>query len=491
MASLWAGHDNQQQYGDDPAGQPKQPLHETFLQRQQRLGKMPNTANRTMYPQASNLAQADGAPSAPQTFAGQPAAAQPQAAPQQPQIGAPVATQPTQTTATRYGGYSADPNQAFAAANARYKAKHGVDIPQAYVQQLATYAGFTDGQVTPDQFDKAMWAVENFDPKTGSLPEYQAPGAGAQATPGQAGPQQPNPAGFTPTPGWGVQTPPAYQPDTANLPEFQSTQFTQFQAPDQSGTTGNMQGLLDQILLNPETLGATQTNQMKSQAKETALSQAEQLRAMAGSDLASRGFAGGGMDAAAGRAINSNLINDLITSGREVDLQAAATNRADQLNALGAGDSFLNSQLQRATQGYGATLAGQEAQAGDRRAGSEFGLERWQAGEEASRAANDSEFRNAQLQYDQMSDDRKQRLSEFLGVEAANLDRDQFAEMQSQFKTATGLDLLKFLESTRQFDKSLGESGRQFNAQTGLQTAQLQQQGNQSMMDWLARAYGV
>lgn len=501
MPSLWAGLDNEQQYGDDPTQQTppqqKQQLHETFLQRQARLGKMPNSANRTMYPQASNLKQAQVAGDQPRTADYQPQVGPPAPAPQAPPPPAP-------TTATRYAGYSKDPNQAFASLNAKYKAKHGQDIPQAYVQQLASYAGFTGGEINPDQWDKAAWAVENFDPKTGNLPAYSAPAAqsATPVAPATAGPQQPNPGGFNPTPGWGVATPPAYQPDTANLPEFQSTQFTQFQAPDQSGTTGKMGSLLDQILLSPDTLGETQVNQMKSRAKESALEQAKQLRGAASENLASRGFSGGGMEAGANRAVDNQLLNDLITSNREIDIEAASTNRADRLNALGAGDSFLNSQLQRATQGYTTGLAGQEAQAQDRRAGSAFGLQRWQAGEEASRAANDSEFRNAELQFDQMSDDRKQRLSEFLGVEAVNLDKQKFAEMQTQFKTATGLDLLKFLENTRQFNQSfgenqrqfntsLGENSRQFNATTGLQTAQLQQTGQNNLMNWLAQAYGI
>lgn len=595
---MWAGFDNQQQQGDDP-NQRQKKLHETFLQRQERLGRMPNSANRMLYPQASNLRQVSagqGRTSQPQSFTGStpgtvngsapgqqpgivqgsqppqtgyvsgnmppgqgtaggwmpfqpaqvsgdrarmsqpqqqfaptdrqpqagqpappPADRQPQGTPappadRQPQMGPPAPpppppAAPSPTAANRYAGYSADPNQAFAALSARYKQRLGKDIPQDQIQMLAQFAGYTGGNITPEQWDKAMWAVEHFsgDLNNPGVPPYQPPAAqqpSPQTPPTQAGPLQPNPGGFNPTPGWGVNAPPAYRPDTANLPEFQSTQFTQFQAPDQSGTTNKMQSLLDQILLSPDTLGEQQVNQMKSRAKETALAQAEQLRAAAGQNLASRGFGGGGMEVAANRAVDNQLLNDLITANREIDLEAVATNRQDRLNALAAGDSFLNSQLQRATQGYASTLAGQEAQAQDRRAGSDFGLRRWQAGEEAARAANDSEFRNAQFQFDQMSDDRKQRLAEFLGVEAATLDRNKFAEMQSQFKTATGLDLLKFLESTRQFNQtfgenqrqfnaSLGENSRQFNANQGFNYAQLQQQGQQNLMNWLAAAYGI
>lgn len=213
--------------------------------------------------------------------------------------------------------------------------------------------------------------------------------------------------------------------------------------------------LMQRILANPESLDANTVAQMKARSKEGALAMADQLRGAAGNDVAGRGFSGkGGVQAAANREIDSELLNSIINSNRETDINAATQNFADRLNAVGAADSLMNNAETR-------------------------------AGMADARRLSDAGFR-----FDQMNADRGANLQEFLGRSGVNLDRDRLNETSRQFNQTYGLDLQRFLESIRQFDASLGENARQANNNLGFNYTQLGQQGQQGLMNWLSSIYG-
>jgi hypothetical protein len=225
---------------------------------------------------------------------------------------------------------------------------------------------------------------------------------------------------------------------------------------------------MERILQNPESLPPELIAQMKAGGKASASKQAQQLRAQADTALAGRGFSGtGGMSAAAGAAVDQNFLTELLNSNRDVDIRAATQNFQDRLNASSAGTNFQNAASQRAIGESGAEVS---------RFGANEGFRQAQSQDQLSRAG---------FQAGQMQNDRNSNMQEWLARQGVNLDNSKFTEAKNQFKQTFGLDLAQFLESTRQYNQNFGEGSRQFNVGAGLNTAQLQQRANDSMLAWL------
>jgi len=217
-----------------------------------------------------------------------------------------------------------------------------------------------------------------------------------------------------------------------------------YAAPQQAPQSDAQRALVARVLANPETLGADQTNAMKMASKESALGMADQLRGDSATQLASRGFDSGGGMAAAGRGqLDAALVDQLIRSNRDIDLTAAATNRADQLNALGVSDSLLNSEVGRATQNFQAALTG-------------------------DMAADDASFRrdsyNTDQEYNQYRDNRQMVLQEWLADAGVHMDARRLDQVDSQFEQTFGLSLMQFLESQRQHNNGMGFNYASLNA---------------------------
>ncbi len=143
---------------------------------------------------------------------------------------------------------------------------------------------------------------------------------------------------------------------------YNPQQVAQFAQPTARGMENQQAGNLMQMLqsggsMNPQVVAAMQ-GQLADQSALLQQQQQGQIRA----NGASRGIGDsrfiGGQQRQAGSDANSELLNQY----RNLAIQAAQTNQSDQLNNLGAADSFQNGLLNRAISGYNTTLAGQGQQ---------------------------------------------------------------------------------------------------------------------------------
>jgi hypothetical protein len=343
----------------------------------------------------------------------------------------------------------------------------------------------------------------------------------------QSGGQIPQVPGLQPAPGMGVNGPQNLGPtnlgntpfstytgstfNTATPEGYTADQFSQFTRPDQAAGNAGIANLMQAILGNPESMGADTVNAMKNSAKETALLQAKQAAMRAQNNAAARGTAGGGFAGALDRRINDAASSEILRNNRDVDIAAAQTNFRDRLNALSAGDSVLNNQMGREATAFDSLLRGQTAQAGANQAAADsrfrtadFGLRRegMQADEnfrgfDSRRGAEDRGLQRqiAQADIDRAiaghnsgnyfsgrdadRGDRALDLQGELGRGGLSLDRDRLNSANDQFGKNFGLNIMQFLEGRRQADNGMG-----FN------WAQLNQNGQQSMMDNILRLVG-
>lgn len=220
---------------------------------------------------------------------------------------------------------------------------------------------------------------------------------------------------------------PAYTARTPLPSAYQPGQVAQYQAPNQSQTSDQTQALLSSILSNPQTMNPNVVAQMKEAQKEQALLMQRQNQSTLDQHAIARGTLGSGANQALAGQNLQQALDSILGSNRAIDMQAAQQNRQDELAALNAGNSFLNDQLSRSTQAYGTQLQGQLAQEQLKQQGFRSGLDLY----------------NADL------------ATEF-GRGSANL------------------DVLRYLENQRQFNNNLK-----------LNWAQLDQQGQLGMLQWL------
>ena len=415
------------------------------------------------------------------------------------------AAQPTSGTSAPTSGSAANPwaqygmdptkNQAptqtgtkeQAIAGLRYLAGvEGIPVGESELNAAANAAGYSgDGPVTGEQYNKAAAYLRSI--KSGNT----ATASGSTSTASAVK----------------VAAPGAYKPSCpapSALPPYLQVarpSFAQYQAPSE-GFTSAEDALINNILANPGTLGPDVVNQMKARAKENAVAQSQQLRGEATRDLAGRGFsAGGGTSQAVQAAYDQQLIDSLINSNRELDINAATTNRQNLLDALAAAESVQGGRVSRASTNFQNTLAGQSAQAdsdfrrdqlgeNQRQFDSQYGLQRYQAEEGNNLVAADSALRNADFEYGQMKDDRSMALQELLGKGGLDLDRQKLEEQAKEFKAATGLDLMKLIEDTRRFDTTFGENQRQFNNNLAYNYTGLNLNQQNGLLNYLLSAFG-
>jgi hypothetical protein len=272
----------------------------------------------------------------------------------------------------------------------------------------------------------------------------------------------PPPVGNTVPPGpdtSGIGKLPTYTPyqfQERNLPSYQPTQFSQFQAPDFSQFQPGQDALIQQLLANPESMGANTVNQMKAGQSEAMARMLQDAQSRMGQSAARRGALGG--LAAGERRLNEAGLSDLLGAHRDIDINAAQTNFNDRLNAMGAVEGNLASRLGRATQGYGATLQGQMAQDDAQRHAIQSALQNEQFGFNRELAQADEN----RFGYGSEADATKFELQKALGIGGLNIQQGQL-----------GLDGSRLAETIRQFNMTFPESQRQFNAQMGFNWGQL------------------
>lgn len=185
--------------------------------------------------------------------------------------------------------------------------------------------------------------------------------------------------------------------DLSGIHSAGPAQAPQLQLP-QGDFSGGQNALMSAILANPETMNPNVVAQMKEAQKEQALLMQHQGQQQYDSSAAARGVLGGG--AAQGQAANlqNQTFGNILTGNRNVDIAALGQNRQDQLNALTASQGLAGSQLANALQTHAAQLgdtqfnAGQQQQDYQNRinqALSQFGINQGVAGNAQQNYAGD------------------------------------------------------------------------------------------------------
>lgn len=374
-----------------------------------------------------------------------------------------------------------DPNAAYSQITSRFRTKFGRDMRADEQQALYSQpgVGYTPGAtVTQSMLDTALGLIDRY---TGDLANPWGPAAGA------AGPTSPL---STRVPGWtpySPGTPPpeaTYRPGqlpTTPLPTYNPYQHTQFQAPNQAGTENAQNELLMRVLGSPESLDPLTISRLQERQKEDALRYEQDLGQQLRQSAASRGVGGGGAAQAGLRRLGQDTSRSILGSNRDIAIEAARTNMADRLNALGAATGVLNARSGRGVSEYGATLAGQQAQAGQNllgqesqvnainhmlqvalgqeglnQAGASSALSAWGTGVDANQAASIA------------------NLQRYLGELGIELDQSKLVEASNQFKQQYGLDLMQILNQM--------VMGR---AEYGIGLAQLGQGAQGALQNWI------
>ena len=167
-----------------------------------------------------------------------------------------------------------------------------------------------------------------------------------------------------------------FQGRDLNIPAYVKSQFSQFTDPRDTQIQGQVDSNLLNLLQNPHSLSQTWQDQMFEQQKDDALSFAKQSALGSDQQLVNRGVGlGGGQQVAAQRDIDSNLFSQLLAGRRDIATQAALQNRADDLNALQAGEAGLSGDTSRMSQIFQNLLAGQSAQAGENQFDAKYGFD--------------------------------------------------------------------------------------------------------------------
>lgn len=308
----------------------------------------------------------------------------------------------------------------------------------------------------------------------GGSPQAGAPLSGSFAGDWQGGFRPPDSAVYKPG-----------QLPGQDLGTYNAHQFSQFSAPDQSAVEGQQSALL-QKLLGSTSMSDQNVAQLQEQNKEGALSMQHQLQDQMGQSAAARGVTGGGAFGANQRRLGEDAIQQILKGNRDISLQKMTQDRADQTGAMGLANETLNSRMNRATQGYGAQLAGQGAQAGENfkafdtgRDQTKFALDRALSQEGLNKSGADS-MQNAWGQSTGFGLQNKgQEIQRALGEGGLALDRSRLGESGRQFD-------LSHLLANKQFQEQM----RQYNGNLGLNYNQLNQSANDNNMAALARLFG-
>lgn len=146
-----------------------------------------------------------------------------------------------------------------------------------------------------------------------------------------------------------AQQAPARRP----LESYTAARLPGFQAPSDPRIEGLQRGLIERMLVSPETLSPEAVAAMREQGKERALAYEAQAREALGRDTLNRGIFGGGFHQAGNRRLAGDRIQALVDNDRAIALEKAARDRADQLSATEAARGFLGDTYGRAASTYG------------------------------------------------------------------------------------------------------------------------------------------
>lgn len=298
----------------------------------------------------------------------------------------------------------------------------------------------------------ATQPVDRPAPNAPSAGQYSPPGGGTFENGGFAGPQGSQTPSGTPVSPNGLVTPaqpapqqaappPQYhagQLPTDQLPIYQAAQIGQFQNPLNQQVSNAHNDLMLQVLQNPQSLNPQVVSMMKEQQKEAALAMQQQQQQQLMQNAAGRGASNDGAVAAAMRRIGTGTQGNILDQYRNIDIQAANQGLQDRLNALGMADQYQSGVMGRGVSGYGAQLQGQQAQA-----------------------------QQGYLQHQSAADAVNYNLQRALAQEGLYQ-----AEAQSG-QNAWGMG------------NNFNEGARQFNLNYGLNTAQMQNQQQQQLMQFI------
>lgn len=292
-------------------------------------------------------------------------------------------------------------------------------------------------------------------------------------------------------------------------PAYGGSQFTQFASPQQQQLEGMGNQLVQQILSRPDAVSGEQITQLKAQQQELVNSRTKENQAALEGNLAARGLSGSGGAAAAGqRRLQSGATNALAAGQRDIDLRAAELNNQSRQQASTTASNYLSSQMGRATQGYGATLAGEGARADDARAVAQSGQQNAQFdlaskgftfNQQQARAQDQQARANSVNQaygFDQTQGLGRDQLAlqAYMGQRGLDLDGTKVSNQATQFNQGLGLDFMRFLEDKfrgrADIDlrgRQLAQQGTQFNSQLAFNYDNLAQDKDMTLLQWLQR----
>lgn len=215
--------------------------------------------------------------------------------------------------------------------------------------------------------------------------------------------------------------------DAKQLPAAPQIQpYAQFQAPTPVGIDQRNQ-ILQSILNRPQVLDQTVQDQLFEQQKEMANSLAQQSRASASQQGASRGLSGGGgFQAAATADIDNQLNRTLLGNRRDIAVKAAELNRQSELAALEMQNALAQGDFARAASAHQLQLQAQAM----------FDEMRFK----------EAEFNrsNVALAASTGMAGRQQQLAEQVASFQQYLQQRQFDEMMRQFNEQMGLNWSQF-----------------------------------------------
>lgn len=273
---------------------------------------------------------------------------------------------------------------------------------------------------------------------------------------------------------------PGALPTTA-LPTYDAAHLSQYHAPNLAPADRVSNQLLLNILQNPESMSPLVVAQQKEAQKEQALAMREQALAQFQQDAASRRVSDWGGVGANERRTWDDTISTILQGQRQIDQQAAATNLADRLNALAAGQNAMNAIDSRAQSNYQTLLGGQQAQAAEnltannsQAAAVQYALQRALSQEGLNQVGASSALANWQANTDKSKAEAdltttKQQLAlqQALGLGGLNLNYDQLNEQGRQYDATLGnqkdqfnktyaLDLMNYLNNAEMQRYGLG-----------------------------------
>ncbi len=171
-----------------------------------------------------------------------------------------------------------------------------------------------------------------------------------------------------------AQTIDKFQGKDLNIPDYQKTNFSQFNDPRNQQIQGGADANMMHLLNNPESMSQIWQDQMFEKQKDDANSWAAQMGLANNQALVGRGHSlGGGVQQGMNQDLQSQLMQQLLSGRRDIATQAATQNFQDRLNVNAAADQNMSGNVNRASSVYQNLLAGQGAQAGENQFAANYG----------------------------------------------------------------------------------------------------------------------